>query len=145
MNINELFPSKFVAAHELLSQDVTVQIARVTQEEVGEDREKRPILYFSGMNKGMVLNKTNAKRIAGLYGVDTNHWIGKSITLYPSETEYAGETVPCIRVRQSMAAGYALTSTAAPAVALPEPARAALPPAIAPAAAAPVINGGPRF
>jgi hypothetical protein len=46
-----------------------------------------------------VLNRTNAKRIAKLYGPDTDKWLGKPITLYPSECDFGDETVPCLRVR----------------------------------------------
>lgn len=101
MNVNALFPSKFVAASDLLAQDCTVTIAAIKKEPVGQDEEERPVLYFAGYTKGMVLNRTNAKRISTFYGQEVEGWIGKPITLYPSETEFAGETVPCIRVRQT--------------------------------------------
>lgn len=122
MNVHSMFPSKFVAASDLMGQDVVVVIARVHQEPVGADEEVRPTLYFQGMQKGMVMNRTNAKRIAALYGQDTDHWIGRPITLYPSETEYAGDTVPCIRVRTTppmlseVPAQAAATPAAAPVV-----------------------------
>src|SRR5689334_19103229 len=87
MNVQALFPSKFVAASDLMGQDVNVVICRVQQEPVGADEEIRPTIYLEGYQKGMVLNRTNAKRIAGLYGQDTDNWIGRPVTLYPSETE----------------------------------------------------------
>lgn len=128
MNVHSMFPSKFVAASDLMGQDVTVTVAGIKQEGVGAEEEIRPVLYFAGMTKGMVLNRTNAKRIAAIYGVDTDAWMGKPVTLYPSETEYAGETVPCIRVRQTVAAGPA-----------------AAPPAVVAAPAAPPAPAGVRF
>lgn len=99
MNVRALFPSKFVAAHDLCGQDVAVVMAGIKVEKVGADEEQRPVIYFQGMAKGLVLNRTNARRIEQLYGADTDAWMGKPITLYPSETDFAGETVPCIRVR----------------------------------------------
>lgn len=100
MNVRTLFPSNYVAAADLCRRDVPVVIARVVQEEVGKEKELCPILYFANMKKGLVLNRTNAKRIVAMYGDDCDGWIGKPITLYESETEFSGETVPCIRVRQ---------------------------------------------
>lgn len=112
MNVNSLFPSKFVAASDLLNQDCTVTIAGIKKEAVGQDEEERPVLYFAGYVKGMVLNRTNAKRISAFYGQEVEAWIGKPITLYPSETEFAGETVPCIRVRQQPPATAAVPAVA---------------------------------
>lgn len=98
MNIDQAFPTKYLAAHDLSGRDVTVQIASVNIEEVGQG-DTKPVVYFQGANKGLVLNKTNAHRIADMYGVETDNWRGKSITLYPSETDFQGKTVPCIRIR----------------------------------------------
>lgn len=99
-NFALLFPSKWLAAADLEGQDKPVQIKQiVASEEVGQSKDKRPILYFNGVVKGMVLNKTNAKRIAKLYGADTDEWVGEWITLYPSECDFGDETVPCLRVR----------------------------------------------
>lgn len=98
MNIDQAFPTKYLAAHDLSGRDVTVQIASVALEEVGQG-DTKPVVYFQGANKGLVLNKTNAHRIADMYGVETDNWRGKPITLYPSETDFQGKTVPCIRIR----------------------------------------------
>jgi hypothetical protein len=129
MNVNSLFPSKYVAAGDLMGQDVAVVISGIKQEEVGEDEKRLPVLYFVGMKKGMVLNRTNAKRIAELYGAETDAWIGKTITLYPSETEYAGDTVPCLRVRKEQLNGLASVPV------VPQPAPQAAPVPVAPAVA----------
>jgi hypothetical protein len=98
MNVHDMFPSKYVACGDLRGMDVPVRIARIDMEDVSNG-DLKPIVYFVGMKKGLVLNRTNAKRIATMHGPETNGWLGKDITLYPSETEFKGETVPCIRVR----------------------------------------------
>lgn len=102
MKIDSAFPSKYLSAGDLGDSQPVVQIARVAVEEVGRDGDSKPILYFVGKSKGMVLNKTNAKKIGLLCGsVETDDWAGKSIRLYATETEFAGETVPCIRVKEA--------------------------------------------
>jgi hypothetical protein len=132
-----MFPSKFVAAQDLCGQDVTVVIAGIKVEKVGSDDEQRPVVYFQGMNKGMVLNRTNARRIEQLYGGETDAWLGRPITIYPSETDFAGETVPCIRVRGDvpLSPPPATTTTQPPVP----------PPAPAPVVAPPAAAGGVRF
>lgn len=105
MDFRGLFPSQYIQAADLEGKDRVVTISRIVAcEEVGQAKDKRPVLYFQGMPKGMVLNKTNGKRIAKLYSNDTDSWIGKAITLYPSECDFKDETVPCIRVRDAVPA-----------------------------------------
>lgn len=115
-NYRSWFPSKYICAEDLRGEVVPVTIERITQEEMPNgDGELRPVLYFVGAKKGMVLNKTNAKRIAQMHGEDTDAWIGKQILIYPSETDLRGETVPCIRVKQDVSAiPPATTAPAAP-------------------------------
>ena len=102
-HIMELFPpSKYVAAYELKGRDVTLTITRVVAEMIeGENnrKDKRPILYFEEAKKPFVLNKTNAKVLIKLYGADHTKWPGRRLTIFPTTTKMAGETVECIRVR----------------------------------------------
>ena len=99
MNINDLFPSKYVKAADLKGQEVPVTIMMVQIEEVEQGKPHLPVAYFNGMTKGLVLNKTNATTIAATYGEETDYWAGKSIVLYPDMTNLKGEMVPCIRVK----------------------------------------------
>ena len=97
MNTNEMFPSNFIKASDLQGQARRLIMDRVESEEVGEDF--KPILYFRGAKKGLVMNKTNANLIAAAYGPETDGWIGKEIELFPTQTEFKGQTVDCLRVR----------------------------------------------
>lgn len=103
MNINDAFPSKYIKANDLKGHDVLVTVARVTREDVGgngEEGDIKPIVYFQGTKKGLVLNKTNCNRIASMYGPETDAWVGKQVTLFPTETEFGGNMVDCIRIRK---------------------------------------------
>ncbi len=105
MNINSAFPSNYIKASDLNGNAVPVTIREVKIEEVGRTKDKKPVLYFMGKEKGMVLNRTNSKKIAELAGSpDTEDWGGTVIAIYPTETEFAGETVECIRVKAPKAA-----------------------------------------
>ena len=81
-------------------QDVVVTIEGYDQEEVGAERDICPTLKLKEFDRTFVVNRTNCKRIVAKYGNDLSEWIGKQITLYPSETDFGGRTVPCIRVRE---------------------------------------------
>ncbi len=97
MNIDAAFPSKYLKAHDLLGKTVRLKIAGITVEKLGEDL--RPIISFSGTDKTLVVNKTNANRISAVYGRETDDWIGKDIEVYPDQVEFQGRMVEAIRVR----------------------------------------------
>jgi hypothetical protein len=67
--------------------------------EVGQDQQEKPVVYFQGIEPGMVLNKTNATSIAKLLGNDTDAWEGKAIGLFTTEVDFSGQQVLAIRVR----------------------------------------------
>ena len=99
-NINDAFPSNYLKASDLGGAQPTVTIDRVEFEPVGREREMKPIVYFEGKEKGIVLNKTNAKNIANLVGsFQTEEWVGFRIRLYATNVEFQGETVEAIRIK----------------------------------------------
>lgn len=99
-NINEVFPSHYLKASDLNGREAVVTIDRVDLEQVGRDKETKAILYFVGKQKGMVLNKTNARKVTEIAGSAlTEEWRGTAVVVYPTETEFAGETVECLRIK----------------------------------------------
>jgi hypothetical protein len=95
-------PSDMLQALDLQGREVHLEIETVVAGELtGEKgrKSKKPIVKFKGREKKFAVNKTNGKAIARLYGKNTDDWIGKFITLYPTETEYGDEVRDCIRVR----------------------------------------------
>lgn len=117
MNVNSAFPSNYIKASDLNDQAVTVKIRDVKVEQIGRDKDTKPVLYFEGKTKGLVLNKTNAKKIAQLLeSQDTDDWAGRKIVIYPTETEFSGETVECIRIKGVTSNGNGAAPTPAPAV-----------------------------
>src|SRR3990172_5873006 len=106
MNINNLFPSKYLKSGDL-EEDLTLTIKSIIQENIGqgEKQEVKPILYFSETEKGMVLNKTNAGTISSLYGPETDAWPGKRITVFATEVDFAGRQTLALRVRMKQPSG----------------------------------------
>lgn len=116
-NINDAFPSNYLKAGDLKGAEPIVTIDRVAFEPVGREREMKAVLYFTGKEKGLVLNKTNATKITQLCGsAETDHWAGFAVKLYPTETEFGGETFEVIRIKPVPANGNgAARPAAAPA------------------------------
>jgi hypothetical protein len=100
MNINDAFPSNYLKASDLGEAQPVVTIDRVEMEPVGRSKEMKPVVYFAGKQKGMVLNKTNSKKIAEIASSpDTDEWHGVAVKLYATEVDFQGETVEAIRVK----------------------------------------------
>ena len=105
MNINDAFPSNYLKASDLGEAQPVVTIDRVEVEPVGRGKEMKPVIYFAGKQKGMVLNKTNSKKIAEIAGShDTDDWAGVQVKLFSTEVDFQGETVEAIRVKSAQAA-----------------------------------------
>lgn len=98
MNINTLFPSKYVKAADLNGRRINVTISRVSLEQMGNPPERKPVLYFEKAAKGLVMNKTIGMSIAHLHGDETDGWKGKRITLYPTQVSAFGKMNDVIRV-----------------------------------------------
>ncbi len=98
MNINDQFPSKFLKAADLNGSQIVVTIKDCIVESIGED--KRPVLYFAGKEKGVVMNKTNATNVSEAYGPDTDEWTGKKVVLYTAYVDFQGRSVESIRIRK---------------------------------------------
>ena len=99
MDARKLCPAPHIEAAELHG-DTEVTIVSVNFAEVGAEKVTKGVIMFEEFDRGFVVNRTNLKRIIALHGAETDSWTGKKITLYQSETEFNGETVDCIRVRQ---------------------------------------------
>lgn len=105
MRVSAAFPSNYIKASDLQGREVQVRIARIAMEDVGDDH--KPIVYFNGKEKGLVLNKTNANNIALMYGDETDAWIGQIITLFTAWVDFQGKSVEAIRVKPTRTNGSA--------------------------------------
>ena len=118
MHYELLYPSKYLKASDLRGRDVTlticpergVRIDKVARQ--GGAKEPKAVMFFAecaakakkeeAEEKALILNKTNAKTIAAIYGTETEDWKGKRITLYPTKTDFGRDRVDCIRIRDEI-------------------------------------------
>ncbi len=103
-----MFDRDYIGAWDLEGREVTVRISKVMATEViapGNKKNKRPVISFEGREKKFVVNSTNGKTIAGMYGRETAQWVGKWITLFPTTAPLGKETVDAIRVRPTIPPG----------------------------------------
>lgn len=97
MDSSAFFPSKYMKAVDLAGKNRIVTIGDVTEEMFGTDRKLA--LAFNGVDKRLILNKTNWTVLFNAFGAETAGWINKKITLVEiTTTNLKGEMVQSIRV-----------------------------------------------
>ena len=97
MKISQTFPSKWLKAEDIgQGRKVRVSIERVDMENIGD--EDKPVMYFTGKAKGLVLNKTNAGVLSAAYGDETEGWSGKEAFLLVQKVNFSGRMVDAIRI-----------------------------------------------
>ena len=75
-------------------------IGRETITGTGGKKEECPVCHWQENQKPMILNTTNLKTIAKMYGSDYDQWPGKRVQIYASTTKFGGDTVECLRIRK---------------------------------------------
>jgi len=108
MKIGNMKESKFLKKEDFGTTGKNVVIERLTSEDVSmqdKPEEMKHIIYFQGMQKGLVLNWANIQLIASVTGSEeTDDWIGKTVNAYEDPTiMFGGNLVGGIRVRAPMA------------------------------------------
>jgi hypothetical protein len=73
-------------------------IESIDEELIGRDKEPKVVITLRGQRKKWIINRTNARSLAKMFGDDTDNWIGKTITLITPVVEFQGESKPAIRV-----------------------------------------------
>lgn len=99
----KLQDNKYLGAYAIAEgADLVVTIKDVKRELIDASEghvEDACVAYLEGGLLPWIVNITNAKSIARLYGEFIEDWAGKTVTLYKDQTKLDGEIVDCIRVR----------------------------------------------
>ena len=96
MDIKSAFPSgDFIKAGDLQGREHVVIIDRIETREF-QDGSTKPCLRFEAKEL-LGLNRTNARVLIAAYrSSNSDDWIGRSLVIYPTETDFQGKRVPCI-------------------------------------------------
>jgi hypothetical protein len=108
LNFDDLYGSRYLSASDLHGETPRRKIGKVEVAELKEKdgtTKKKFVLFFAGEDKSLVLNKTNARRLAEAFTKDPTKWVGEGVELY-SETTTFGEGVRlrCLKKQQTAAA-----------------------------------------
>jgi hypothetical protein len=101
MNMNDIYTSKYLKASDLNGTAHVVTISRFSIEDLGDPAkpERKPVLYFAGQDKGLVLNKTNAMSISARFGPEMDRWVGGQLELFAMMVQKPNGPVDGIRLR----------------------------------------------
>ena len=98
MKVSAMIPSKFLKQGDI-AQDTLVTVRDMKLEEVGGG-DRKYILYFHELPKGMVLNTLNIRVMESIGGDDSDAWMGKQVVVYVDPTVmYAGKMTGGLRLR----------------------------------------------
>jgi hypothetical protein len=90
--------SRFLKADDLEGEK-KFRIKDATEEEVGERKERKLVVWFTNDKRGLVLNRTNNRVLRGAFGDDTAAWVNKIIIVFSMMVEMRGKLVKGLRVR----------------------------------------------
>src|SRR5262249_5919057 len=99
ITLNSAFPSKYLKVADFTTKPTRLTIHSAQIEELGSEKERKPVLYVKEDNRVLPLNRTNFNTIVDAYGDDSDRWVGKPIEVFRSRTHFAGKMVDCIRVQ----------------------------------------------
>jgi len=135
-----LLASDYDKSMYLKSEDIKgekkFRIKDVTEEEVGEKKEKKLVVWVTSDQRGLILNKTNNRVLRGAFGDDTALWRGKIIVIFVMMVDNRGKMTPGLRVRIPPPKSVATAEPSQQPVKSGNGAAAPLPAAAAPPAAA---------
>jgi hypothetical protein len=97
---SEFDKSRFLKAADL-DKEKKFRISKVTAEVLGkgDDKERKPIVWFTNDERGLVLNKTNLRALQGAFGDSMEAWAGKVIVIFSTIVDLRGKMTPALRVR----------------------------------------------
>jgi len=114
------FLGAYLQKEEIPDAGATARIRAAKEETLEENERSKLILYFDGLDKGLVCNVTNINVLIDVLGSDeTDNWIGRQIELYVDHgVMFGGKRVGGIRVRAS---GVKIKSSLEPKAIDPQP------------------------
>jgi hypothetical protein len=127
-DLDELYGSKYLGAVSIGDKKIRTRIGKVRKETMpqqgGKPGRAKFVIYFTTLDKPMVLNATNKNVLVEKLGKVPANWVDAEVGLYTENTQFGGKQVKGLRLRVlGPAKTAATTGKAAPA----KPAKPATP------------------
>ena len=102
MRMRDALPGRYLSGDDL-DGEVIVTIDRVVMESFRDPRtrqeSRKPVMYFQRAKRGLIVNRTNWRTVADLYGDESDNWTGKRIALAPAMVDAYGKQTKAVRVK----------------------------------------------
>src|SRR6516165_12664764 len=101
-DLDDCYGSKYLSAADLGDKKIRTRIAKIRKvkmrQQSGAERSKF-VIYFTTLDKPMVLNATNKNALVDALGKVPASWVGADIGLYTENTQFGGKPVKGLRLR----------------------------------------------
>ena len=92
------FTEKYFSADSVASAPVDRVIVGVSLEELGDDKEVKPVARFANEPRGLVLNARSYAALTDAAGsADVDHWVGMQVRLERDTFTKRGEEIPYVK------------------------------------------------
>lgn len=96
MKVSDLYPTKYLRGSDLAGHAVAVTIENILLEsfydQESRDNVKKPVLYFTGKSKGLILSKSLAYKLATILNSDDmDDWKGQPIVIFTEKRSVYGD------------------------------------------------------
>ncbi len=114
MEIDDLYPSKYLKGMDLQGHSVTLRIERVGLEKFYDQQSRaeveKLVIYFVGKQKAVIAGKSLSYEIANICGSkNTDGWVNKEIVLFTERKLIFGRELDVFRARAKVAENSAET------------------------------------
>jgi hypothetical protein len=101
-DLDDCYGSKYLSAADLGDKKIRTRIGKIRKETMrqqsGAERSKF-VIYFTTLDKPMVLNATNKNVLVDALGKVPASWVGTDVGLYTENTQFGGKPVKGLRLR----------------------------------------------
>ena len=102
-DLEQCYGSKYLSAADLGDKKIRTRIAKIRKEKMrqtqqsGAERSKF-VIYFTTLDKPLVLNATNKNVLVEKLGKVPADWVGADVGLYTENTQYGGKPTKGLRL-----------------------------------------------
>ena len=102
-DLDSCYGSKYLGAVDIGDKKIRTRIAKVRKETMqqqgGKPERAKFVIYFTTVDKPMVLNATNKNALVDKLGKVPANWVNADIGLYTENTQFQGKPTKGLRLR----------------------------------------------
>jgi len=101
-DLEQCYGSKYLSAADLGDKKIKTRIGKIRKEAMrqqgGKPERSKFVIYFTTLDKPMVLNATNKNALVDKLGKVPADWVGAAVGLYTENTQFGGKPTKGLRL-----------------------------------------------